>query len=434
MANLFNCSLWGDEAFSTVLAQRRFWPMIKIIANDTSPPLMYIIMWTWFRVFGSSEIAIRSLTLLFYLGTIVIIYLIGKELFNRKTGILAALLSFFNPFLFPYAFEGRMYFTLLFFITLSFYFLVKENKWGYILSAAAALYSHHFAILVLVPQFLWQLIKLKKYDLSSFWSIIKNYLLVGLIYVPWLYPLYLQTQKVAGGFWLGTPKLKDLGNLYIHLIKHRLVYPVQKYIPFLGGLILALRKWSKKKLKADSLLFLWAVLPPLLTFLISQTSLSIFYERYLLYCVPPLMLLAASRMRKISWLLIIGLLAIYIAVSSYYFSHPHKADFRKFAQVVKKNKNTDFLINFNGTAHHLWESKYYNLEAPIYAPGGELPFFVGTAQMTKEDTINQLPDNQIIGIIGSTSPNDIDIPSISNYQLKNHYQVDKFHYIELWPK
>jgi 4-amino-4-deoxy-L-arabinose transferase-like glycosyltransferase len=431
MSNLFNCSLWGDEAFSAVLAQRRFWPMIEIVANDTSPPLMYIIMWTWFRLFGSSEISIRSLTLLFYFGTTLSVYLIGKELFNKKTGIIAALLSFFNPFLFPYAFEGRMYFTLLFFITWSFYFLIKENKWGYILTASAALYSHHFAILVLVPQFLWQLIKLKKYDLASLWTVIKNYVLIGLTYIPWLYPLYLQTQKVAGGFWLGTPKIKDLANLYLNLIKHRVVYGFQKYLPFLAGIILALRKWSKEKLTEDSLLLLWAVMPPVLTFLISQTSLSIFYERYLLYCVPPLMLLLASRMRKISWLPVIGLLGIYITVSSYYFTHPHKADFRKFAQQVKENKNTTFLINYNGAAHHLWESKYYGFDAPIYTPGGDLPFFVGTAQMTDQDTISNLPENEIIGVIGSTHPNDIEI---NGYQKQNHLQVDKFHYLELWPK
>lgn len=431
MTNLFNCSLWGDEAFSAVLAQRDFWPMIKIVASDTSPPLMYIIMWGWFRLFGSSEVAIRSLTFIFYLGTILTVYLISKEIFNQKSGIVAGLLSFFNSFLFPYAFEGRMYFTLLFFITLSFYFLIKENKWGYVLSAVAALYSHHFAILVLVPQFLWQLLYLPQVDLQSFWKIVKNYFLIGILYIPWLYPLYLQTQKVAGGFWLGTPKLEDLFNLFIHFVKNRKVLTLQKYTPHLVGIIFILRKWTKKKLKADNLLLLWAILPPVLTFLISQTSLSIFYERYLLYSVPPIMILLASQIRKISWLPVIGLLAIYIAVSSKYFFNPHKAPFRKFAQTVKEKKQTDFLINYNGAAHHLWESKYYSLDAPIYSPGGELPFFVGTAQMTDQDRIKKLPEGKIIGVIGSTHPNDIEI---SGYKMKNHYQVDKFHYLELWPK
>lgn len=45
-------------------------------------------------------------------------------------------------------------------------------------------------------------------------------------------------------------------------------------------------------------------------------------------------------------------------------------------------------IKQNGRAHYLWESKYYGLKAPIYAPSGPLPLYVGTAQMTAEDTIS----------------------------------------------
>jgi len=59
-----------------------------------------------------------------------------------------------------------------------------------------------------------------------------------------------------------------------------------------------------------------------------------------------------------------------------------------------------------------------------------LPFFVGTAQMTEQDIVRELPTDRIIGVIGSTPPQEIDI---AGYEMKNHYQVDKFHYLELWP-
>lgn len=427
MNTLFNCSLWGDEAFSAVAAQKAFLPMMQVVLKDTSPPLMYIIMWTWFRLFGSSEISIRSLALLFYLATIFVIYLIGKKLFSTKAGILGALLSFFNPFLFPYAFEGRMYFCLLFFITLSFYFLITKNKLGYVLSAAAALYSHHFGVLAIFAQFVWQLTQIKKFDSKNIKQLVSPYLLVGLAYLPWIYPFYLQTKLVSTGFWLGKPKIKDLLTTFIHFLKHEEVIKAQKVIPYLTGVVLIFRKWQKKDVGKDLLLISWAIIPAATAFLISQTSLSIFYERYLLYSVPPIMILLASKTRKISFPIIGLVLLIFITTCWQYFINPFKRPFREFASWVKENspKNT-FIVNYNGASHHIWESKYYGIEAPIYTPGGELPFFVGTAQMTEKDTISQLPEVKSIALISSESPDSV---KVEGYWITGHRRIGPLYFI-----
>jgi hypothetical protein len=432
MNNLFNCSLWGDEAFSAVLARRPFWPMMKIVANDTSPPLMYIIMWIWFRIFGSSEISIRSLSLLFYLGTMIFIYLIAKELFSKKAAIWSVLLSFFNPFLFPYAFEGRMYFCLLFFVTASYYFLIKKNNLWYIITASAALYSHHFAIIAIFSQFLWKTLVLEKITFKNILQTTKIYIIIGLTYIPWFYPLYLQTKLVSGGFWLGTPKLKDLAGVFVHFIIHEIVFKAQKYLPVLIVIILAIRKWSKKHFDKSLLLITWAIGPPLITFLISQTRLSIFYERYLLYCVPPIAILLASKTRQISSVFLSLLILTNIYISYSYFSNPYKRPFRQYTNWIKENVPPSiFLVNYNGGSHHLWETKYYGLNAPLFAPGSELPFFVGTAQMKEDDVITQLPPNQQIGLISSERPENIEL---KKYNIDNYHQIDNLYFIYISPK
>jgi len=426
---LFNTSLWGDEAFSAVACQKPFFAMMQVVFKDTSPPLMYLIMWTWFRIFGSSEIAIRSLSLLFYLGTTLVVYLIGKKLFDSKTGIIASLLTFFNPFLFPYAFEGRMYFCLLFFVVLSFYFLVSEKKTGYILSAAAALYCHHFAILAVLSQFIWQTTQIKKPISKNIPALIKPYLLIALLYLPWLYPLYQQTKLVAGGFWLGKPELKDLAGIFHHFLTHKLVIKAQNFIIVLAAALLALRKWQKKQIGSDLFLLTWAIVPALLAFLISQTKLSIFYERYLLYSVPPIMLILASRTRKISIPLLALMLLIFITVSWHYFTHPFKKTFREFAGWIKTNVSPDtFIANHNGASHHLWETKYYGIEAPIYVPEGELPFFVGTAQMGPEDILRQLPEDRPIGLISSDDPGKI---AVRGYWITGYRKIDSLYFVNL---
>ena len=420
MNTLLNCSLWGDEAFSAIAAQKPFLSMMNVVIKDTSPPLFYIISFIWFKIFGSSEIAIRSLSFLFYLGTALVVYLIAKELFRSIFGaVLAAILTFFNPFLFPYAFEGRMYFCLLFFVVLSFYFLVKKNEKAYIFSAAAALYSHHFAVFAIAAQFVWRLTAIKKINKKYIWKIIKPYFWLALLYLPWIYPLYLQTSLVSSGFWLGKPKLKHLLGTFSNFAK----------IPLLAGVILLIRKWQQKNRAKDWLLVLWLILPPLITFFISQSKLSIFYERYLLYCVPALMLLFTSQVRKLSYLLISIILTTYILTSWHTFAHPFKKPFRQFAGWVKSNvsENT-FIVNYNGKAHHLWETKYYGIKAPIYSPGGPLPFYVGTAQMTASDVVFKLPANKPIGLVSSDDPQSI---KIEGYQIKKFHQLNSLYFIWL---
>ena len=109
MENQFTTSIWGDEGFSAILSMKSLPEIIQVISRDTSPPLWNITEWFAFQLFGTSEIVIRSLAFLYFLAAIFFTYKIGKLLWNKKTGILAAILTFLNPFFFIYAFEGRMY-------------------------------------------------------------------------------------------------------------------------------------------------------------------------------------------------------------------------------------------------------------------------------------------------------------------------------------
>ena len=123
--NQFTASLWGDEGFAAVLAQKSIPEIVSIVARDTSPPFFYFTLHLWMRIFGTSEVAIRSLSFLYFALLILTVFLIGKLLWNKRTGLLAALLTFTNPFLFRYAFEGRMYSILAFFSTLSMFFYLQ---------------------------------------------------------------------------------------------------------------------------------------------------------------------------------------------------------------------------------------------------------------------------------------------------------------------
>jgi uncharacterized membrane protein len=212
MDNQFTTSIWGDEGFSAILSMKSPGEILSIIMRDTSPPLWNLTEYLAFQVFGTSEIVIRSLAFFYYLVTVFFVYKIGSHFFSRKTGIFAALLTFFNPFFFIYAFEGRMYSIMAAGVAGSMYFFLKiirgegnpklTTKIGYVLMTLWALYSHHFAIFALFVQGFWFLVELIFGNRKAAFATFKMFLVVGLGYIPWIIPLYNQTKMVGGGFWL----------------------------------------------------------------------------------------------------------------------------------------------------------------------------------------------------------------------------------------
>ncbi len=419
--NQFTVSIWGDEGFSAILSMKSLPEIIKIIATDTSPPLWNITEWFVFNTLGTAEIYIRGLAFLYFALTIFFTYKIGVLLWDKKTAILAAALTFLNPFFFIYAFEGRMYSILALGVTASMYFFLKimrsknvekRDMAGYVFATLWAMYSHHFAMFALIVQGLWFVRELAFGNKKLAREMFKAFVFVGIGYLPWMVPLYNQATMVGGGFWLGTPTIKDFFELLGKYLGAGIKHKFQEIALGLTLVTLVFRSWLKKP-KEDLFLVSWFVGPIALTWIISQVFQSIFFDRYLLYTIPGAMLLVASKRKKISEVIIAALVLICITINYYYFTHPIKLPFREMATYVKQTqKEGDFLINWNSAAHHIWETKYYETPAPIYIPGGgELPFFVGTALMEEGDVINEIPkETKRVGVYTTGPVEEIDLP------------------------
>ncbi len=441
LETVFNQSIWGDEGFSAILSMKPLPEIITIIARDTSPPLWNIWEWLIFNTLGTEEIYIRGLSFTFFLGAVFFAFKIGSFLFSKKAGLLAALFTFLNPFFFVYAFEGRMYSIMAFGVTASMYYFLrifyneerirKRDKIGYIFFTLWALYSHHFAFFVVIVQGIWWLYELTFGKRVRAKKMFKIFLITALGYVPWLYPLYTQTKMVSGGFWLGTPTVKDLRNLIYDYLAEGIknenlklsflqmpLYHASLYVVFA---VAALRKWWKN-IKNTVFLLLWFLGPILLTWFISQNFQSIFFNRYLLYTIPGAMLVLISSRSKLSFIPLAILLLFFGIIDYQYFTNPGKLPFRQYSEYVKSEmKEGDFLVNWysNGT-HHIWETKYYGIPAPIYIPGGgELPFFVGTALMEKDDIVTEIPKStKRVGVVTSGPIEEIRLPGYTESEVK----------------
>jgi len=424
--NQFSVSFWGDEAWAATLAIKPYWQIITTVARDTSPPLYYLLYHTWIKFFGITEISIRLLSFCLFLGTVITVFFLGKHLWDKKTGVLAALFALTNPFLFTYAFEGRMYALLALTSTLSVYFFLKKNRPGFILASAAALYSHHFSLFIIIFEALWRFFQVWRQPLKK---IVKNYLdffLIGLLYLPWFYPLYYQISLVGGGFWLGKPTPEVFLSTMIKFVVGDGQEMVRQLALLFLVVTLFLKKWLQERTKTLFLLS-WFFVPLILTYFVSQFFQSIFYDRYLLMVIPASSLLLASLRRKFSFVFILLAVFLLASLNYHYFTHPTKRPFRELAETVKIEAPNLVLINYNAASHHLFESKYYGLKAPLYAPQ-PLPFYVGTALMEKEDIISQLPDEEEMGVITSASPEEVNLPG---FQIEKSQRFDGLYFLWL---
>lgn len=108
--------LWVDEMHSVSAFGAKDLPhsigkIIESIATRTPEhvPLYYLVGAGWARLVGWSQIALRYLSLLFGVLTIAWVYRFGADVFNRRAGLLAALLFATNAMVIIYFHEMRNY-------------------------------------------------------------------------------------------------------------------------------------------------------------------------------------------------------------------------------------------------------------------------------------------------------------------------------------
>jgi mannosyltransferase len=165
-------SFWFDEATTwQIVAHGLGHVLHQVPQTESTPPLYYVLLWCWSRVFGLSEAGLRSLSAVFGTATIVVMWAIGRRLASERAGLVAALLTAANPFLVWYSQEARAYALLLLMSALSLLTLLwalesptgrRLFAWG--ASAALALAAHYYAAVVIVPEALWLALALRRRD------------------------------------------------------------------------------------------------------------------------------------------------------------------------------------------------------------------------------------------------------------------------------
>ena len=102
-------SVWFDEAYSILLAKQSWEQLLYLTSIDTHPPLYYFLLKAWATIFGWSELALRSLSILAFGGSVFVGGLLVKRLFGARVALIAVAVMALSPFMLRYGFEIRMY-------------------------------------------------------------------------------------------------------------------------------------------------------------------------------------------------------------------------------------------------------------------------------------------------------------------------------------
>jgi hypothetical protein len=150
--------LWLDEAISVHQAHLGLGAMLQELAQtDRHPPLFPLVLWATVHLGGTSDLALRLPSIAAGVLVVPALYALGRELYDRRTAVLAALLGAISPLLVWYAQEARMYGFVTLFAVLTVLGAARAVRtsrardWAlYALAASLLLWTHWFAGLVVL--------------------------------------------------------------------------------------------------------------------------------------------------------------------------------------------------------------------------------------------------------------------------------------------
>ena len=394
-------SLWRDEAFSVLVAEYSFIDIIKITANDYTPPLYYFLLKIWMMVFGRSEEAIRMLSFMFYLCTVWVGYKFAKEVIlikNKWFAPVAIAMLALNPMLLYYAFEARTYSLVALLVVSSLYFLLKHNWKWYVVVATLAIYAHPYSLLALVAQGIYVI----------FWErpLLKVFLkkagIVGLLYLPWFAVIVSQiTRSTEMWYYPVTKELVRaiLGSMFLGYEGTPDIlweWCAKLSVLILG--IIAISFFNESAKKVQRLLLLSLFFPLIVVLGISFIT-PIFTQRYLIYITVFEIFLITLGIFSISnkWLksiLVVSVVSFLLFFNTWYPPQNTKQDFQTPFMEINKMMNKEDII-LNDSALTFFNAEYYaTYPKQVYLlreDDSPLPSYIGAILIPKEKWLKDIP-------------------------------------------
>ncbi len=229
---IFDHNFWLDETYSINIVHLSLPDLLKTTGNDVHPPLYYLILFAFCKVFGYHSFIYHLVSLIPYAIILILSLTVISKTFGKITSLFVITFSSLLTTSVEYNVQVRMYSWGALFVMLSFYALYKIFKTDktsayalFIISSLCAAYTHYYLLIGMAAFYgmlmLATLIKRKK----SLKKVIFTYLITIIGYAPWLVVLLRTMSSTSDSFWIKTiPSVTDsLGYLFAGKIQLLLV-------------------------------------------------------------------------------------------------------------------------------------------------------------------------------------------------------------------
>ncbi|HEV7887682.1 MAG TPA: glycosyltransferase family 39 protein [Acidimicrobiales bacterium] len=225
--------LWLDEAQSVAIARQSLSGLLDALRHDGSPPLYYLLLHGWSRLFGTGDTAVRALSGLFAVATVPALMTAARRTLGPRGAFVTGAVAVSAPFFYRYATEARMY--SLVFLLVAVGLLLLERAWraptapvlaGLALTSGLFALTHYWGLFLLAPLVGWLAWRRR-------WPLAAALAGGGVLFLPWLPSFVYQSTRTGApwgppadpgvyefslrGFAGGPGRLGALGLLYFGL-------------------------------------------------------------------------------------------------------------------------------------------------------------------------------------------------------------------------
>jgi len=398
-------SFWRDEAFSALFAAK---PLLWILQHSSfDPPLYYILLHFWELLFGQSEIAVRSLSLIGFALATYLVSLIAEQLFEKKwMHWFVPLLFFVNPMLLYYAFEARAYGWYICFATLTLYGYIKKDWRVFIIGGVLGFYTHLYSLLVPALCALHYILLEQK----TFFNkktllhdpIVRSVIIMTIAIAPWIIRFLFVANKFAYSWYFPVDFhliQSVLGNMYTgYEGTPWFLWNITKWISLVLLLASACAMISKKNRK-HAALFTGLMYIPLIVVIGVSFIKPLFVNRYVIpVTIAEIFVIAFAvtsfKSKYMQWITATCVLLATIGFTFWYSNKHSKMDLRTPLQEINMTANEQDVIFADDPLIFL-ETLYYaknRTRVYFYNPSGSVfPWFIGDALVEQNHVVSEYP-------------------------------------------
>ena len=343
-------SLWGDEGFSAAIVMQPWRPFWLSILYEPWTAFYFVLLKPWTLCFGTGEVALRSLSVVFGLVAIVAIYYLGERLFSRRAGLIAAAMTAVSPVQIWYSQEVRGY---------SVYVLLSALCW---LAFLAALHNSqprnlsiwsvlmvltgycHFIGLGIIPA-QWVCIAIRRPDFSFVKRLAVATAAAAVALA--LIPIFMVTLNSGQAGWIAPLSWAEIADVFVTVSGglHGNVGAIfcLTYVLLLVWALLGSYQKGNDQSGWESCAFASAgFLVPIMATIAGGFFVPMLIGRYLLLCFPPFVVLAAQglltvRPRKAALIVVAALVAMSAWELRDSYNLESRDDWRSTAQYVMRH-------------------------------------------------------------------------------------------------